>query len=349
MLSIGLGIHAINRGYKVHFMTMNDLMNKSKANKAVNLLLKSESIIVMLMIVTFIIGAITSSGFMDFKYIIASLTQYIELAIVAVAFTFLLISGLLDLSVAAGMTLVTCVTALLHTMGIPMGWCALLGLMLGLVLGFINGALVAFTGIESMIITIGTTSLFRGLSQIIVSRGAITGIPDWFTGIDKIKVFNFLPLSFLIYIILVIIMEIILKKTFFGRKVYGMGTMKDIALYSGTSNKKHTVQLYVMVGGFVGLAGLMQLSRFQMAQYAMAMNGEMDVITMVLLGGTAFSGGRGSIIGTFLAFFVVAFIKIAMTLANVQRMVQLLIIGVLLILAVLLSDKVTDYNRKNLR
>ena len=140
-----------------------------------------------------------------------------------------------------------------------------------------------------------------------------------------------------------VIMEVILKKSFFGRRVIAMGANDKVALYSGVKMYKNKLFLFSMLGFFTGMAGLMQISRFGLAKYSLGLGGELDVITMVLLGGTAFSGGRGSTIGTALAFLVIVLIKISMTLINMERMVQLLIIGLFLVLAIIISDRLHRY------
>lgn len=301
------------------------------------------SVLVVFLIFSVVLGVVTSPHFLDFEYILASMTQYIELGIIAIAFTFILISGEIDLSVASAMTFTSCFAAVLFNSGMPMGFVIILALLFGTLLGFINGALTVFTKINSLIITLGTMSLYRGLAQVLIGKGSIGGFPDWFVGIDRTLTFGFLPLSIFVFLVLMVIMEVVLKKSFFGRRVIAMGANDKVALYSGVKMYKNKLFLFSMLGFFTGMAGLMQISRFGLAKYSLGLGGELDVITMVLLGGTAFSGGRGSTIGTALAFLVIVLIKISMTLINMERMVQLLIIGLFLVLAIIISDRLHRY------
>jgi len=322
---------------------MKKIENKSLA-KAI---LKPGSVLVLFLILSVVSGVLASPHFLDFEYILAAMTQYIELGIVAIAFTFILISGEIDISVASAMTLSSCFAAILYNYGLPMGLVIAVTLLFGILLGLINGALTTFTKINSLIITLGTMSLYRGLAQILIGKGSVGDFPEWFVGIDRTKVFGFLPLSIFVFIVLIVIMEVILKQTFFGRKVFAMGTNDKVALYSGVKMHKNKLVLFGILGLFTGIAGIMQISRYGLAKYSLGLGGELDVITMVLLGGTAFSGGRGSTIGTALAFLVVVLIKISMTLINMERMIQLMIIGLLLVVTIIISDRLHKYQDLN--
>ena len=322
---------------------MKNLNSKSIAKS----ILKPGSALVMFLIISVMTGMLVSPHFLDFGYILAAMTQYIEFGIIAVAFTFIMISGEIDLSVASAMTLASCFAAELFKSGMPMGFVIPITLLFGIFMGFVNGALTTYTKITSLIITLGTLSLYRGAAQILIGEGSIGNFPEWFVGIDRTLVFNFLPLSILVFIVVVVVMEIILKKTFFGRKIFGMGTNDKVALYSGVKIRKNKLILFSILGLFTGLAGLMQISRFSLAKYSLGLGGELDIITMVLLGGTAFSGGRGSTIGTASAFFVIVLIKISMTLINMERMIQLMIIGFLLVITIIISDKLYKYQDIN--
>ena len=322
-------------------------MKKFNSKAIAKSILKPGSALVVFLVLSVVTGILVSPNFLDFGYILAAMTQYIELGIIAIAFTFLLISGEIDLSVASAMTFASCFAAVLFNAGIPMGFVIPLTLMFGILMGFVNGALTTYTKITSLIITLGTLSLYRGAAQILIGKGSIGDFPEWFVGIDQTLVFKFLPLSILVFIVVVVIMEVILKKTFFGRKVFGMGTNDKVALYSGVKIRKNKLILFSILGLFTGIAGLMQISRFGLAKYSLGLGGELDVITMVLLGGTAFSGGRGSTIGTALAFLVIVLIKISMTLINMERMIQLMIVGLLLVVTIIISDRLYKYQDIN--
>jgi rhamnose transport system permease protein len=273
----------------------------------------------------------------------SSMTLYTELGIIALAFTYLMIAGEIDLSIASALTLVSCVCAVLFKNGMSMGAILPVGLALGLALGLFNGFLVTATNIPSLIITLGSMSMYRGIEQVLIGDGSISGFPEWFVGIDRQLLFGVIPMPIVIFVILAVIMEIVLQRTFFGRKIFAVGSQPKVAAYSAVKVSRMKLALFGLIGLSEGVAGLMCLSRLGLAKYNIGTGGELDVITMVLLGGTSFSGGRGGIIGTALAFLVIVLLKTSMTLANLTRMAQLLVIGILLIIVIIITDKLNKY------
>jgi rhamnose transport system permease protein len=254
--------------------------------------------------------------------------------------------GELDLSVAANMTLVSCVLGVLHKLGIPMGALIPLGLALGTVLGLFNGLLVTLTGLPSLIITIGTLSVYRGLAQVLVGDGAISGFPKWFLNFGKINLFGLIPLPLIIMVLVAVVLEILMKRNFWGRKISAIGLNNGAAAYSGLKVNRIKRSLFAMQGFFCGAAALLSISRLEVVKYSIGAGGEMDVVTMVLLGGTAFTGGKGKCLGTLAAFFIIVFIRTGMRLATISSYVQIAILGLLLIVIIIISDKLNVLKEK---
>ncbi len=313
-------------------------------NKAIKNLIRPEFSIFIFFLLSFLIGAMLSPYFLDIEFLLDSTTIYAELGVIALTLTYLMIAGEIDLSVASSMALVACICARLFDSGVLMEVIIPIGLVLGFVLGLINGLLVTFTGLPSLIITIGTMSMYRGFAQVLIGDSSISGFPAWFVGIDKQLLFNFIPLPLFIFLAIALIMEIILRNTFFGREIYAIGSNYQVARYSGVKVDKIKIILFSFVGIASGIAGLMSMSRLQIARYNIALGGELDIITMVLLGGTAFSGGSGNIVGTMLAFFVIVLIRTAMMLVNMARFEQLAVIGVLLIISTIISSQFSRFS-----
>ena len=318
---------------------MNSVTKTSFAKKV----LRSELSIFIFFIISIVAGTLISPDFLDLEYIMSTMPLYIELGIIALAFTYLMIAGEIDLSVASALTLVSCVSAVLYQNGMDMGTVIPIGLALGVFLGLFNGFLVTATKIPSLIITLGSMSMYRGLAQVLIGDGSISGFPEWFVGIDRQLLFGVVPMPIVIFVILAVVMEIVLKKTFFGRKIFATGSQPQVAIYSAVKVDRIKLVLFGLLGLSEGIAGLMSLSRLGLAKYSIGVGGELDIITMVLLGGTAFSGGRGGITGTALAFLVIVLLKTSMTLVNLRRMDQLLVIGLLLIIVIILTDKLNKY------
>ncbi|MDR3337997.1 MAG: ABC transporter permease [Treponema sp.] len=310
-------------------------------------LLRPELTIVVFLLFSFIAGVLLSPNFLDVRFLLGSTIYYTELGLIALCFSLLMTLGELDLSVAANMTLVTCVLGVLYKMGINMSFLIPLGLVLGTILGLLNGVLVTVTGLPSLIITIGTLSIYRGLAQVLVGDAAISGFPQWFLKFGKITLFGVIPLPLIIIVIVAIILEGLLKRNFWGRKISAVGLNSNVAGYSGVKVNILKRELFALQGLFCGAAALLSISRLEVVKYSIGTGGEMDVVTMVLLGGTAFAGGKGSCLGTLAAFFIIVFIRTGMRLATISSYVQIAVLGILLIVIIIISDKLNNLVGKN--
>ncbi|MFP3090858.1 ABC transporter permease [Treponema sp. TIM-1] len=310
-------------------------------------LLRPELTIVVFLVLSFVSGVLLSPNFLDIRFLLSSTIYYTELGLIALCFALLMTSGELDLSVAANMTLVTCILGVLHKMGVSMVFLVPLGLVFGTCLGLVNGVLVTVTGLPSLIITIGTLSIYRGLAQVLVGDAAISGFPQWFLRFGKITVFGIIPLPLIIIVVVAVILEILLKRNFWGRKISAVGLNSNAAKYSGVKVDSMKRQLFALQGFFCGTAALLSISRLEVVKYSIGTGGEMDVVTMVLLGGTAFTGGKGACLGTLAAFFIIVFIRTGMRLATISSYVQIAVLGVLLIVIIVISNKLNALFERN--
>ncbi|MDR0583827.1 MAG: ABC transporter permease [Treponema sp.] len=310
-------------------------------------LLRPELTIVVFLLLSFASGVLLSPNFFDIRFLLGSTMYYTELGLIALCFSLLMTSGELDLSVAANMTLVTCILGVLHKTGVGMGLLIPLGLIFGALLGLLNGVLVTVTGLPSLIITIGTLSVYRGLAQVLVGDAAISGFPQWFLSFGKITFFGIVPLPLVILVIVAVVLEVLLKRNFWGRKISAIGLNSGAAKYSGVKVDSMKRQLFALQGFFCGTAALLSISRLEVVKYSIGTGGEMDVVTMVLLGGTAFTGGKGACMGTLAAFFIIVFIRTGMRLATISSYVQIAVLGVLLIVIIIISNKLNVLFEKN--
>ena len=310
-------------------------------------LLRPELTIVVFLLLSFASCVFLSPNFLDIRFLLGSTIYYTELGLIALCFSLLMTLGELDLSVAANITLVTCILGVLHRMGAGMGFLIPLGLIFGAFLGLLNGVLVTVTGLPSLIITIGTLSVYRGLAQVLVGDAAISGFPQLFLSFGKITFFGIVPLPLVILVIVAVVLEVLLKRNFWGRKISAIGLNSSAAKYSGVKVNKMKRELFALQGFFCGVAALLSISRLEVVKYSIGTGGEMDVVTMVLLGGTAFTGGMGSCLGTLAAFFIIVFIRTGMRLATISSYVQIAVLGVLLIVIIIISNKLNVMFEKN--
>lgn len=302
---------------------------------------------IILLIIGFWISSMLSPFFFDLQFLLNSSTMFMEIGIVALAMTFVIIAGQIDLSVASAIALVGCVTATLFHGGMPMGYAVVIGLLLGIILGFFNGVMVAWLKLPSLAVTLGTLALYRGLAQILMGDVSLSAFPDWFKGVDRVMVGNHIPLSLVIFLGLAVITGLLLHKTVFGRWIYALGTNETAARYSGVPVDLAKIYVFVLSGFASALAGIMMVSRLNVARYNVAMGLELDIITAVLLGGTDIFGGRGSVFGTVIALFLVAVLRTGMSIANIKIENQLAVVGTILIFTIIVSNLTSKWQSES--
>ena len=327
----------------------------STGDRLRGILVRPEFVTVVLLILAFIVGSLMSPYFLDAVFLFNYTSLYIEVGIMAIGMTFIIISGNIDLSVASILALVASAAGVVYfDLGVPMVMTIVIALTLGTLLGWLNGALVARLKLPALAVTLGTWALYRGAAQILVgddSRPRLAWTrefmyPEWFTRIHRVYIPGTpIPVPFVIFLVLAIVLGIVLYKTTFGRWVYAIGTNEDAARYSGVPTHRVKMLIFALTGFLSGLAGLIMVSRLSVARYDHARGWELDVITAVVLGGTDIFGGRGSMFGTVVAFLLLIFLRTGMGVANVKAESQLAVIGSLLILAILVSN-LTDKLRK---
>lgn len=304
----------------------------------ITLLALPQTIPLLLLILAFFLGARLSPYFLDLHFLLDSTSLYMETGIMALAMTFIIISGHIDLSVASNLALTAVLAATLHThFHLPMPLILPLALLIASALGLFNGLLIACLGLPSLTVTLGTLALYRGLAQVLAGDHSISGFPAWFLGIDYLQLAGLFPAPLLIFLFLALLAALLLHRTTFGRMVYALGTNESAARFSGIPVHRVKLIVFTLSGLSAGIGALLMLSRLSVARYDLALGQELAVITAVVLGGTDIFGGRGSIIGTVIALFLLGLIHRGMGVANITAENQLAVTGTLLILAVFLS------------
>ncbi len=300
---------------------------------------RPESITVLLLVAAFAVSCLLSPYFLDLFFIFDSTSLYIEIGILALAMTFVVISGNIDLSVASGLALVAVVTAILHVqLGLPMELVVVLALLFGTLLGLFNGLLVAKLGLPSLAVTLGTLALYRGVAQILLGDHSLSGFPDWFVGADFVKAGGLIPLPLIVFIALAVLLGLVLHKTVFGRYVYAVGANEAAARYAGIPVDRVKIAVFALSGLMMGVGALLMVSRLGVARYDLAIGHELAVVTTVVLGGVHIYGGRGALVGVALALFIIGFLRTGMGVANIRSESQLVVVGILLLVAVALGN-----------
>ena len=262
----------------------------------------------------------------------------IEKAIVILVMTFVIISGEIDLSVASMMGLSAAVTAAAFEAGVPMPVAIVLALSLGLGFGLMNGYFVAVVGLSSLAVTLAGYIGFRGLARLLVQDRSVGDFPEWFTNLGQRGLIGPVTLSIAIYFVLAVLAVIVLHFSGLGRLTYVIGNSAPVARFSGVSVVRTRLIIFMMSGLIAALAGVLMTARLGAVRASTAEGFELDIITVVLLGGVSIFGGVGSMVGVLLATYLVLNLRNGLVIAGVTGNTQTGIIGLLLILSVLLPN-----------
>ena len=278
------------------------------------------------------------SNFLTVKNQVNLFQLGIEKSIVVLIMAFVIISGEIDLSVASMMGLSATVVAYLFEQGVSMPIAILAALAVGLGFGLINGYFVAVLGVSSLAVTLAGYIGFRGLARMLVEDRSVGGFPTWFTDLGQQGLIGQVTLSIIIFFVLAAIAVVVLHFSGFGRLTYVVGSSAPVARFSGVSVAQTKIAIFAMSGFISALAGVLYSARLGAVRASTAEGFELDIITVVLLGGVSIFGGVGSMVGVLLSAYLVLNLRNGLVIAGITGNTQTGIIGLLLILSVLLPN-----------
>ncbi|MFA9396777.1 MAG: ABC transporter permease [Clostridiaceae bacterium] len=297
------------------------------------------SLVIMLVLEILIFGMI-NPRFLDFHVLIFSINDFIAISIVSLFVTFVIITGGIDISDGSIIGLVSIVIGVTWKMGGVNIWLTIpIALLVGALCGALNGFLVAYANVQAMVVTLGGMILYSGLSLVVMGlSGAsafegISGMPESFVNLANGSVLN-IPNPVIILIVLIILAYILLNKTKYGRAVFLVGINKNTARYSGINTKLVTMSTYILSGTGAAIAGIILTSYLGSSRPDLGADTTMPIITAVVLGGTAITGGKGSVLGTALAAIIVGLLKFGLQMVGVSTQYVSVAIGLLLIVAI---------------
>lgn len=274
--------------------------------------------------------------FLDPYNLIDSTVNYSEKALIALPMALLIIARQIDVSVASIVALAAVLVGVAASAGAPTPVLVLVGLTVGTLAGAFNGLLVNVLGVHSIVVTIGTLSLYRGIATSIVGDDALTAFPQSYFWFGQHYIGGYIPVSFVFFLVAAGGVGVVLHATTFGRRIFAMGTNPDATRYSGVGVDRYKLALFAATGFMCGLAAILLSSRLGSVRLNIATGWELEVITMVVLGGVGIAGGSGTIIGVILAIFVIGFLTFGLSLNNVPGIVMNIYVGLMLIGAIAL-------------
>jgi rhamnose transport system permease protein len=297
-----------------------------------------EGLLLILLAVIIFANVTRSPFYLGVGNIVNMFQLSIEKMIVVLTMTLLIINGEIDLSVASVMGLAACLMAWLFQVGVPMPVDVAAALLCGLAAGLFNGFWVAYVGLPSLAVTLAGLIGYRGVARIFIEDRAIGNFPAWFNTLGQQPILGPVTASILVFFLLFAVVAVALHGSALGRLVYVIGNNAQAARYSGVRVRLVKMALFGASGTIAALAGILYAARLGSVRGDTATGFELDIITVVLLGGVSIFGGSGNIVGVGLSILVILNLRNGMGLASITGNTQTSVIGALLILSVLVPN-----------
>lgn len=295
--------------------------------------LKEKAIFVVLFVMFLFFSFVTDS-FLTMDNLFNVTRQVSMLGIASIGMTFVILIGGIDLATGSIITFVNIMTAyLMVKMGVNMWLSILAALVVSTLIGYFNGFVVATFQMPALIVTFATQIIFSGLAYMISGGMPISGFSKEFAKIGQGYV-GIVPIPVIIMVISFAVGSFILNKSYFGRYFYALGGNEEASKLSGIKVKRVKCLIYSLSGFFAGIAGIVMLSRTNSGQPTSGKGYEFDVITAVVLGGVSVSGGYGKISNVVAGVLIIGVLSNGMVLMNISSYAQMVIKGIILLLAV---------------
>ena len=296
--------------------------------------------LIFILTLEIIVFGLINPRFFNFNVLLYSINDFAIIAIIALFETYVIITGGIDISVGSIIGLVSTVIGITWQNGNTNIWATIpIALAVGILCGLFSGYLVAYTGVQAMVVTLGGMILYSGISLVIIGMSGssayegISGFPESFVNIANGSFFQ-IPNMVILFFILFVIAYILLHKTKYGRYIFLVGINKNAAVYSGINARLITMSTYVLSGLSAAIAGIIITSYLGGSRPDLGSETTLPIVTAVVLGGTAITGGRGNVAGTALAGIIVGIMRFGLQMANVSSEYISIATGLLLIIAV---------------
>lgn len=290
--------------------------------------------IILVLLLLILVFTALSPSFLSVPTMINIARQIATVGICAVGVTIVMISGGIDFSIGSLLALVNIVCAkLIVDYSISPAVAVLIGLLMAIIIGFINAFWITVVDIPPLITTLGMMTSMRGLAYVLSGGHAIRGFGDGFRSLGRGSI-GFVPVPVIVMGVVFILGWLFLTRTRYGRFVYGMGSSEEAARSSGVDVVKMKFLVYGISGFLAAVAGVLLLSRLNTGLPKTGTGLEMEVVTAVVLGGVSIYGGKGSIFGVFVGVIIMGVLTTGMTYLNVTEYVQLFVRGLVLLLAI---------------
>ncbi len=291
---------------------------------------------IVIIVLVAVVGVI-NPRFITLNNVIAIFQQIAVLGVLTMAMSMLLISGGIDLSIGSMMTLSAVVVATVLMKGSNMFTAILAGVGIAVLCGLFNGVIIAKSRCMPLIITLGTSQVFYGIS-LLIAGGSFLQFQNRLDFMRTIKLAGFLPLMVIFMIIVCFMVYFLLERTKFGRRIVAIGGNEKNAYLSGISVDLYKIITYGISGAIVAIAGLIFAARLNAITANAGSGYELNALVAAVIGGVTFEGGRGTVLGAFLGCLLIGIISNALDILGVDAYIKIVITGLIIVVAVVLSN-----------
>jgi rhamnose transport system permease protein len=303
-----------------------------------NFFLQWEWLLVLVFILVNVMNSFLSPWYLSANTFLSAPMNFLDKGFIVLPMMLVIILGNIDISVGSIVALTSVLMAVIYNAGLPMHLALVLALFIGAACGGINSLLlIKFRELPAMIVTLSTMIIYRGAAYMILENRASGDFPGWYSFFAWGYV-GPAPFILIVFVFFAAIFGFLLHGTSFGRSVYGMGSNRLACRYSGIKTDRILMIVGLLTGLMSAVCAIFLTSRMGSTRPNVAMNYELDVIAMVVLGGVSTSGGTGRIAGPLLAIFIIGFFNYGLGLVNVSAQLILIILGLLLVLSVLVMN-----------
>ena len=315
-----------------------------------DLLVRWETLLVFIFLAVNIMNVSLSPNYLNAFNLFTNINNFLVKGFIALPMAYILLLGDIDLSVGANVCLSATILGIVYNATNSI-WLAILAcLAVGALCGAINGLILTkFTELAPMIVTLATTTLYRGISERILAGESTKGMRnvEWFAKIYDARI-GPVPVLFIIFCVLALIFGIVMHKTVFGRQMYAIGANKKAAEYAGIKVQKIRMIVFTLTGVICGLAAIFYCAWMGAVKSNIAEGYDLEAISMCVLGGISTAGGKGNFPGVIISIFIIGLLRYGLGLINLNPQIIRIIIGALLIAVVMFPNiRQTIQNNKS--
>lgn len=316
------------------------LSNAPRMSDIARFMMKWEVILFVILILLNVVNSSISPYYLSFGGLMDATLSFLDKSFIVFPMAMIILLGEIDISVASTIALSSVIMGVSYNggHGIPMVAAIFLCLLVATLCGFINGVILTkYRELSPMIVTLSTMTIYRGIAYVILEDRAAGKFPEWFQYFGWGYV-GPVPFMLICFVVLAVLFLFVMGKSTFGRKLYAIGNNRLATSYSGVRVQRYRLFVYTLAGFMAGITALFLTSRMSSTRPNVASGYELDIISMVVLGGISTSGGKGTLLGALIAIFIIGLLKYGLGLLNFDAQILMIIIGLLLVFSVMLPN-----------